>query len=137
MPYEAEVVMEPVAAPVRAVYEFARRMENLPRWASGLATGIERRGDKWFTKSPMGEVEVVMADVNEFGVLDHDVKLPDGTSVHNAFRATPSGGGTMLTFVVLRLPGTTKEAFDADIAHVQKDLKALGKLLESSVPPTA
>jgi hypothetical protein len=137
MLYEAKVVMEPVAAPVRAVYAFARRMENLPRWASGLATGIERRGGKWFTKSPMGEVEVVMADTNEFGVLDHDVKLPDGTCVHNAFRATPSGSGTMLTFVVLRSPGTTKEAFDADAAHVQKDLKALRKLLELGVPPIA
>ncbi len=128
---EARVVTALVAVPVQTVYEFARQVEHMPRWASGLASGVQRRGEKWFATSPMGEVEVAMTAANPFGVLDHEVTLPDGTSVLNAFRATPVGSETMLTFVVVRAPGTTWEAFDADVAHVQRDLEALTRLLES------
>jgi hypothetical protein len=130
MTYETRAVMEPVDASARAVYDFAVQMENLPQWASGLPSGIERRGGKWIARSPMGEVAVAMAERNRFGVLDHDVTLPDGTTVHNAFRVTPAGPGCLLTFIVLRLPGTSEEAFASDVAHVQRDLKVLRALME-------
>lgn len=128
---QAMVVAQPVDAPAAAVYAFARRMENLPAWASGLATGIVQRDGHWFARSPMGEVRVVMAPQNAFGVLDHDVTLPDGTTVHNAFRVTPCGEGSLLTFVVLRLEGVDQESFDADVAHVRRDLAALQRAVES------
>lgn len=128
---QAMVVAQPVDAPAAAVYAFARRMENLPAWASGLATAIVQRDGHWFARSPMGEVRVVMAPQNAFGVLDHDVTLPDGTTVHNAFRVTPCGEGSLLTFVVLRLEGVDQESFDADVAHVRRDLAALQRAVES------
>lgn len=136
MLYESLVVAEPVAAAVEVVYEFASHMENLPHWASGLSSGIEQRDGRWIAQSPMGEVEVIMAAKNTFGVLDHDVKLPDGTAVHNAFRVTPAGTGSILTFVVLRMPGTSAKAFNDDVAHVRKDLKALRLLLEAEAAAT-
>jgi uncharacterized membrane protein len=128
---EAQIVMEPVNAAAQVVFEFARHMENLPKWASGLSTGIEHKEGKWIAQSPMGEVEVLMAAYNEFGVLDHQVRLPDGTVVHNAFRVSPAGTGSILTFIVLRMPGATTEAFEADVAHVRKDLNSLRELMES------
>jgi hypothetical protein len=135
MPYESQVVAETVAVPSSAAYEFAAKVENLPEWASGLSSGIERRGDRWIARSPMGEVEVVMAGPNSVGVLDHDVILPDGKSVHNAFRVTPTGDGCVFTFVVLRMPGTTQAAFDADVAHVKADLAVLRQVLEKRWMP--
>lgn len=56
MPREIKVVSETVAAPAQQVYEFARRRENLRRWASGLAANdIEQEGDHWVvTDSPLG-----------------------------------------------------------------------------------
>lgn len=129
---DSTVVSQPVAVAANAVYDFARRMENLPRWASGLASGIEQRDGQWFTDSPMGKVRVDMAPHNPFGVLDHDVTLPDGTTVHNAFRVTPCGdGASLLTFVVLRLEGVSQADFDADVAHVRRDLSALQHLMEA------
>lgn len=106
-------------------------MDNLPRWASGLASGVSEEGGEWFTDSPMGRVKVTMAPRNPFGVLDHDVTLPDGTTVHNAFRVTPAGSGSVLSFVVLRLPGVTPQAFRQDVDHVASDLRALKALLEA------
>ena len=135
MHLEAQVVAEPAKVDARAVYEFASRMENLPRWASGLSSGIAQRGGRWVAQSPMGEVTVAMAAKNEFGVMDHDVTLPDGSTVHNAFRVTPAGDGCLITFVVLRMPGTPQQAFDADVAHVRKDLQALRRLLEAGQAP--
>lgn len=130
MRYESVVVSQPVDATRDRVYEFARQPENLPKWASGLASGIEREGDAWFTESPMGRVKLEMAARNPFGVLDHDVTLPDGTTVHNALRVTPAGDGCVLSFVVLRLPGATDEAFAGDADHVARDLRALAALME-------
>lgn len=129
--FETQLVSQPVDAPAHEVYAFAARMENLPRWASGLAAGIEQRDGDWYTSSPMGEVKVDMAPANPFGVLDHDVTLPDGTTVHNAFRVTPCGDGSLLVFVVLRLPGVGQASFDSDVAHVRKDLSALKAIMES------
>ncbi len=132
---EALVVSQPVAVAAPTVYDFAHRMQNLPLWASGLASGIEQRDGQWFTDSPMGKVQVAMAPANPFGVLDHDVTLPDGTTVHNAFRVTPCGDkASLLSFVVLRLEGVGQADFDADVAHVRKDLAALQQLLERQAP---
>jgi uncharacterized membrane protein len=128
--YEARVVSQSVDVPAHEVYRFASQMENLPQWASGLAAGIEHDGNAWFAQSPMGRVRIEMAATNTSGVLDHDVTLPDGTRVHNALRVTPCGPGSLLTFVVLRLPGVAQDAFEADVAHVQSDLLALKTLLE-------
>jgi len=124
------VVSQTVGVSAEVAYAFASRMENLPLWASGLAKGIAQRGGKWFADSPMGEVEVAMAPANPFGVLDHDVTLPNGIRVHNAFRVTPCGEGCLFSFVVPRLAGVSQESFEADIAHVRGDLAALKELLE-------
>ncbi len=133
MQLETQIVTEPVARSASEVYAFASRIESLPAWASGLASGIAQRDGHWIACSPMGEVRVEMAEQNAFGVLDHDVTLPDGVKVHNAFRVTPAGSGSLLSFIVLRLPGTSSEAFEADVAHVARDLKALRALLESGM----
>ncbi|WP_427999948.1 SRPBCC family protein [Acidovorax sp.] len=132
---ETLVVSQPVAVAAPTVYDFAHRMQNLPLWASGLATGIEQRDGQWYTDSPMGKVQVAMAPANPYGVLDHDVTLPDGTTVHNAFRVTPCGDkASLLSFVVLRLAGVGQADFDADVAHVRKDLATLQQLLERQAP---
>lgn len=128
--FETVVVSQAIDAPADAVYAFASRMDNLPLWASGLAAGIVQRDGHWFAQSPMGEVRVDMAPANAFGVMDHDVTLPDGTTVHNAFRVTPCGDGCLLTFVVLRLEGVDLESFEADVAHVRRDLVTLKQKME-------
>jgi hypothetical protein len=132
MPREIKVVSETVEAPAHEVYEFARQRQNLRRWASGLAAAdIAQEGDHWVVAdSPVGRIEIRMAPRNDFGVLDHDVTTPDGTTTHYAFRATPVDEGCALTFVVLRAAGASDEAFEQDAAHVLKDLRALKGLVE-------
>lgn len=130
MTLESKVVSQVVAVEAEVVYDFARRIENLPQWASGLASGVHREKGVWYTESPMGRVAVAMAKKNLFGVMDHDVTLPDGTVVHNAFRVSPCGNACLLTFVVVRQAGVGPEQFASDVAHVRRDLRALKRLLE-------
>lgn len=104
---------------------------NMAEWASGLGSGLVPQGDDWVTSGgPLGEVHVRFAPRNDFGVADHEVTLPDGTRVHNALRAVPNGDGVEVMFTLLRMPGTTDEAFEADAAHIRKDLETLKALLE-------
>lgn len=133
MPLETRVVVQALDVPATQVYAYVRQMENLPQWASGLASGIRQDADgRWVADSPMGRVSVLMAPRNDFGVLDHDVTLPDGSTVHNALRVVPAGDdGSVLSFVLVRLAGVSQADFDQDVAHIEHDLKALKGLLEN------
>ena len=121
------------AAP-EAVYEFAADPRNMPQWASGLAGGgLRQTADGWAADSPMGEVTVEFAPPNEFGVLDHVVRLPSGEAVYNPLRVVPAGPGQPrceVLFTVRRQPGMSDEQFEADAATVAADLDALRRLLE-------
>lgn len=97
------------------VYAFAADVANLPRWASGLAN---------FSGS------VRFVEANSFGVLDHDVELASGQTVHNAMRVVPNAGGSEVTFTLLRRAEMSEQDFAADAATVQADLVELKRLLE-------
>lgn len=135
MNYETRIVSEAVDLPADAVYAYAHRIENLPHWAAGLATTLQNENGEWFTESPAGRVTIAMVPRNAYGVMDHDVTLPDGVTLHIAFRVTATGDGSLLALVALRMPGTTDEAFEQDVALVAKDLKTLKTLLEANASP--
>lgn len=114
-----------------AVAAFAGDPAHLPEWAAGLAQGEPRiDGDALVVASPMGEVRVRFAPPNPFGVLDHDVTLPDGSTVHNPLRVLPHPLGAEVVFTLRRLEGVTADASEADAAAVLADLERLRALLE-------
>lgn len=112
------------------VYTVAADLDRLPEWASGLASGITRDGTDVLASSPMGVVRVRFAPRNEWGVLDHDVELPDGTVVNNPVRVLVHPDGAEVLFTVRRLD-MTEEQFDDDCATVSRDLAALKSLVEN------
>jgi uncharacterized protein YndB with AHSA1/START domain len=117
--------------PAAAVYAYVRDPAHLPAWAAGLAAGIRRERGEWVADSPMGRVLVRFVPVNEYGVLDHDVVLPDGTTTTNPFRVLADGAGSEVVFTVRRQPGTSDEDWAADTAAVAADLESLKRLLEA------
>lgn len=118
------------AAPIR-VYEFAADPDNLPKWAAGLARSEVRRvGDTLVAESPMGEVTVRFVGANDYGVLDHEVTLPSGTTVHNPMRVLPHPDGAEVVLTVRQIELTDDE-FDRDTRMVEEDLARLAALLES------
>jgi predicted enzyme related to lactoylglutathione lyase len=131
MPSETRSISVHIAVAASAVYAYARQPGNLPHWASGLASGIRSENGDWFADSPMGAVKVQMAAANPYGVLDHDVTLPDGRVFHNPLRAIANGDGCDLTFTLFRSADMNDAAFAADAATVARDLQALKALLET------
>jgi hypothetical protein len=114
------------------VYRFASNMETWPQWASGLGKSIRRDGSDWIADGPLGQVRVRLAAPNPFRVLDHDVTLPAGVSIHNPLRVLPNGAGSEVIFSVFRQPDTPEHDFQADLLAVEKDLRAMKQLLERS-----
>ena len=120
-----------IAASPEAVYAFASNPDNLPRWAAGLTTAdVVRDGDVLVVDSPMGTVTVRFAPPNEYGVIDHDVTLPSGTTVTNPVRVLAHPEGAEIVFTIRQLDLTDDE-FDRDTAAVERDLERLKELLES------
>ncbi|WP_299957721.1 SRPBCC family protein [uncultured Modestobacter sp.] len=117
--------------PAAEVYSWVRDPANLPAWAAGLAAGIRRERGEWVADSPMGRVLVRFVPVNEYGVLDHDVVLPDGTTTTNPLRVLADGPGSEVVFTLRRAAGTTDEQLAADTAAVAADLATLKRVLEA------
>ena len=121
------------AAP-EVAYAIAADPEQLPRWASGLAAGkLRQTADGWVADSPMGAVTIEFSPVNDFGVLDHVVRLPSGEAVYNPMRVVPAGEGQQrceVVFTVRQREGMTDEEFESDVATVAADLERLRGLVE-------
>lgn len=119
----------------RTVYQFAANPENLTKWAAGLARStITRQDDVWIANSPMGQVKVQFAPLNDFGVIDHDVTLATGVIVHNPFRVLKNGDGSEVVFTLYRQSEMSDADFEADANMITKDLKTLKSLLETKNP---
>jgi len=112
------------------VYAFASNGENLPRWATGIGQTIRNVNGEWIADGPVGHVRVRFAPRNDLGVLDHDVGLESGATVHNPMRVVPNGTGSTVIFTLLRLPGVSEQKFADDATWVEKDLTTLKGLLE-------
>lgn len=121
------------AEPAR-VYEFAADPANLHLWAAGLAQAETRReGDVLLVASPMGEVRVRFIAANDLGVLDHEVQLPDGSTVNNPVRVLAHPEGAEIVFTVRQLD-LGDQQFAEDVAAVARDLDRLKELMEAAPP---
>ncbi|HTJ97250.1 MAG TPA: hypothetical protein VL381_07255 [Rhodocyclaceae bacterium] len=122
-----------IAVKPDAVYSAVRDPAKLPLWASGIAKSVEVRDGIWFveTGTALGTVQLTFCADNPFGVLDHTVRLPDGTEVLNPVRVIANGEGSELIFTVFQTAGMSDEQFVNDVQAVKRDLKTIKHLLES------
>ena len=129
---EVRHVSVSIDRPPAEVYEFAVTGENLPNWARGLCTTIRKVDGDWVADGPLGSVKVRFVERNALGVLDHDVYLSSGLIVHNPIRVVPNGNGSEVMFTLLRQPGISQDEFARDAEAVERDLRALKALVETT-----
>jgi uncharacterized protein YndB with AHSA1/START domain len=131
--FEVRHVSVSIDRPPALVYQFAAKPENLPRWAIGLGTSFHPRPDgSWIAEGgPVGSATVRFVEQNRFGVLDHDVTVPTGETIHNPIRVLPNGAGSEVVFTLFRRAGVSAAQFAQDAQAVEKDLKTLKRLLET------
>lgn len=111
-------------------YEFLSAPENFPKWASGLAGSLRRVGEEWIAETPEGRAVVRFSERNAYGVLDHAVTLPHGTTVYVPLRVVPAAEGCELVLTLFRQPEMSDEKFAADAQWVMRDLDAAKRILE-------
>jgi hypothetical protein len=130
---ESRHISRIISASPKAVYDFAANVDNLPKWASGLAqTTVTREGSTLWVESPMGRVSVRFVAPNDFGILDHEVTLPSGDTVTNPMRVLAHPDGAEIVFTVRQLDLTDDE-FDHDARTVADDLDRLRQLVEDKL----
>jgi len=132
MPSQSKYIAESIDRPAAEVYAYASDPANLPQWASGLGTAIENVGGQWFVETPQGRIALAFPKPNEFGVLDHDVTLPSGETIHNPIRVTADGSRSEIVFTLRRLPQMSDEEFERDAGLVAADLATLKRVLENT-----
>jgi hypothetical protein len=130
MTFPSQHVSVAINRSVPEVYAFAANPANWPQWAAGLGSSIEAVNGDWIAQSPMGRVKVRFTDQNPFGILDHEVTLPSGTTVANPMRVVANGEGCEVIFTVYQRPGVSDDEFAQDVQAVSRDLEALKRLLE-------
>jgi hypothetical protein len=130
MASDSRHLTERIERPAGAVYDYASDPANLPQWAPGLGSAVERVGDAWFVETGMGRVGFAFVPRNGFGVLDHDVTLPTGEVVYNPMRVITDGDGCEVVFTLRRHAGMTDEEFARDAEAVAADLARLKRVVE-------
>jgi hypothetical protein len=96
------------------VYDYASDPSHLPERAPGLGSSIEPIDGQWIMESPMGPIAVTFAPHNDFGVLDHHVKLASGGTFYNPMRVTTDGAGCEIVFSLRRQAAMSDEDFERD-----------------------
>ncbi len=112
-------------------YAYLSDPRNLPAWAPGLCTAIERADEDWIAATPGGPVRVRFVARNALGVLDHYVRAEPGAEVLNPMRVVPNGSGCELMFTLFQRPGMGDDELAADAALVEADLDRARTLLEA------
>jgi hypothetical protein len=119
-----------IAATPAAVLDIVSDLDQLPRWAVGLARAVERGPEGAVVTTASGErLPVAAHTAPATGVVDFDV-----AGVPAYTRAVAAGEETVYTFTMLQPPGMPDEAFDAQIAALAHELVVLKSIAEVACP---
>jgi hypothetical protein len=130
MTSESRYISERIARPADEVYDYAADPANLPQWAAGLGSSVEKIDGQWFVETSEGRAGFAFVRQNEHGVLDHYVTLPSGEIVYVPLRVIADGSGSEVVFTLRRRPGMSDEDFKADADAMASDLGRLRQVLE-------
>ena len=112
------------------VYDFVSNLENLPRWAFNTFPSIRKVNGEWVVDTSQGQNKVMLTERNNFGILDHHVKLTSGVEVYVPMRVVKNGDGSEVMLTVFQTPEMTDERYAEDIKTVEKDLNHLKTIIE-------
>jgi hypothetical protein len=114
----------------KIVYEFVSNLQNLPKWASMAFRSIKQENGEWIVETPQGSAKVSLTERNQFGVLDHYVKISAGIQVFVPMRVVHNCDGSEVIFTIFQTVDMTDERFIEDIKMVEQDLNNLKKIIE-------
>ena len=129
--HEVRTLAVSVRRSPREVHAFTADPRNLPRWS--WIESVIQDGDRWAVRTPSGTAHLRFTAPEQVGVLDHEVEVAPGQVVRVTMRVVPDGAGSEVRFALVRLPGTSDEAFEDDARTVAADLRRLKAVLEADL----
>ena len=106
---KAKTISISIKSHPKKVYGFISNLENLPRWASSTFPSVKEVNGEWVIDTPNGQNKVRLAERNNFGILDHNVKLTSGVEVYVPMRVVKNGDGSEVMLTVFQTPEMTEE----------------------------
>src|SRR5258708_38155579 len=76
MATESRHIGEWIGRPAGEVYDYASDPANLPRWAPGLGSSVEKSGGRWFVQTSMGRGGVGFVPRQGYGGVGHSGTVP-------------------------------------------------------------
>lgn len=126
----SQTVSVSINKPFDDVYEFAHQPANFALWAQGMGEDLRvGMGGIWLAETPTGPAEITFSPRNEYGILDHTVRLTTGR-VYVPLRVVKNGDGCEVLLTVFRLEDMSDSQFHSDLDAVTRDLNKLKGLLE-------
>jgi hypothetical protein len=132
MTYPVKNISISIDKPAEKVYQFASNPANFPVWVEFIKSMRKETENVWFAETDIGKLKIDFVPKNEFGIIDHLVKLPDGSTVNNPMRVVENGKGSELIFTLFWMPDRTEEEFNQDAKLVETDLKKIKQILEQN-----
>lgn len=121
-----------ISSEPQVVYDFVSNLENLPRWAPETFPSIKEMNEEWVVETQQEKIKVVLAERNNFGILDHYVKLTSGVEIYIPMRVVKNADGSEVMLTVFQTPEMTDEVSTKDVGTVEKDLNHLKVSIEES-----
>ena len=106
----------------KVVYEFVLNLENLPRWARSTFQSIKQLNGNWVAETIQGSVTIDLTERNNFGVLDHFVKLSSDAVIFVPMRVIKDGEGSEVIFTWFQTADMPDDKFAEDAKSVKQDL---------------
>ena len=104
--------------------------KSFREWAAGLSSSLQRTERGWIADTPGGKATVRFSEPNQYGVLDHWVRVDGQPEIYIPMRLIANGNSTEVELVLFRQPGMSDADFDRDTGLVKRDLSVLKTLLE-------
>ena len=128
---KSKVITVSIHAAPAAVYAFASNPANLPQWIPSFVRSVALVNREWVIQTPLGSATWRFVDKNDFGVLDHIIRLASGLEIYNPMRVVPNGAGSEFEFMLFQMPDVSDDVYAEDAKAVESDLRALKDIMES------
>ena len=129
--YRSAVVHLSIDVPPENVVAFLSDLENWKTWAPWITSVTRDSSGAWVVGTDDGGMTFRFGEGNTLGVLDHDVTLASGVTVHNALRVVPNGTGSELLMVLFEWPHMGGGEFDRDVSAVRADFDKIKQVIEA------
>jgi Polyketide cyclase / dehydrase and lipid transport len=121
-----------IGAPPDQVWRILAQVESWPQF-SPFAVAVERTAHGEYTiTSPQGEVGLSCRFDADRLLLDHVVRLGDGTEVFIPYRVVPNQRGSELVMTNVKSPGDSMDEYEEQLRWMREELDGARRFVEQT-----